>query len=289
MVMIPTPDGGSFSMDGYLNDNLLTAKRVIKKDWDFLILVDGREGSGKSVLGMQTAKMLDPTFNLTRVTFTSQQFKKAILKAEKYQAVLYDEAYTGLNSKGAMGIINRALVEMLAEARQRNLFIIVIMPTFFDLVRYVAIWRSVCLLHVYTGDDFERGYFAFYNEEKKKNLYILGKKFYNYKTPENYARPNFTGRFSNTYIVPEQEYRQLKLTNLKNKEQKGEEEENTPLFHKKMFSLLQECKNEKLTHSIKMEILGLPYGTYYHQLKNYVSENELNDTEDSLESDSLGI
>jgi len=160
MVKITDKD---YYIDGYLNSNLKLAKTTIHKDWDMIFCVDGPEGSGKSVLTMQMAYACDPSFNNSRVCFTPSEFRKAILTANKYQAVVYDEAYTGLSSRATMSLINRTLISMLAEIRQRNLFVFIVMPTFFDLDKYVALWRSRALIHVYIGKNFQRGFFSFYN------------------------------------------------------------------------------------------------------------------------------
>lgn len=196
-----------YYMDGYLRQGYAKAKNVVSKDWDWVMLIDGGEGAGKSVIAQQGAHEVDPTINLERITFTPEEFKTAVINAKKYQAIIYDEAYTGLSSRGTMSDINKTLVSMLAEIRQKNLFVFIVMPTFFDLDRYVAIWRSRGLIHVYTDKGYGRGYFSYYNKDKKKNLYILGKKFYDYKKP----RPNFRGRFTNQYVVNEEEYRKKKL------------------------------------------------------------------------------
>ena len=197
-------------MDGYLSKGYAKAKSVVNKDWDWVMLIDGTEGGGKSVIAQQGAYEVDQTINIDRITFTPEEFRDAILSAKKYNAVIYDEAYTGLSSRGTMSDINKTLVSMLAEIRQKNLFVFIVMPTFFDLDRYVAIWRSRGLIHVYTDKGYGRGYFAYYNKDKKKNLYILGKKFYDYRKP----KPNFRGRFTNYYVVDEEAYRLKKLKSL---------------------------------------------------------------------------
>ena len=196
-----------YYMDGYLRSGFRKAKEVVYKDWDWVTLIDGVEGGGKSVIAQQCAYEVDNTIDLDRITFTPEEFKKAILNAKQYESVIYDEAYTGLSSRATMSDINKTLVSMLAEIRQKNLFVFIVMPTFFDLDRYAAIWRSRGLIHVYTDKGYGRGYFGYYNKDRKKNLYILGKKFYDYKKP----KPNFRGRFVNQYVVDEQEYRLKKL------------------------------------------------------------------------------
>jgi len=195
-----------FSMDGYLHKNLTTAKEIIKKDWDMLFVLDGIEGGGKSVLAQQMAKFLDPNFNLDKIVFTPNNFEKVVKEANKYSCIVYDEAFAGLSSRAAMSRVNRSLVKMLTEIRQKNLFIIIVLPTFFDLDKYVALWRSRALIHIYKGDRFERGFFSFYSYDKKKSLYVNGKKYYTYTNPS----PNFVGRFPNHYTVDKEAYKEKK-------------------------------------------------------------------------------
>ena len=195
-----------FTMDGYHKTNLDVAKAVVKKDWDMIFIYDGNEGSGKSVKAMQDAFYCDNTLNLKRIVFNDEDFKKEVLNAEKYQSIVYDEAYGGLGSRAAMSNVNKAIVQMLTVIRERNLFIFIVLPTFFDLDKYVAIWRSRALIHIYTHDKFQRGFFKFYNSDRKKIMYVAGKKFYDY----NKGKPNFIGRFGKQYVVDENEYRTKK-------------------------------------------------------------------------------
>jgi len=227
-----------FYMDGYLKSNLDLVKKIIKKDWDMIFLVDGAEGSGKSVMTMQMAYYCDPTLTLDRIAFTPNEFREAILKAEKFQAVIYDEAYSGLSSRAAMSLINRTLIKMLAEIRQKNLYVFVVMPSFFDVDKYVALWRSRALIHVYLGKSFERGYFALFNVDRKKEMYIKGKKFYGYAT----TMPNFRGRFTNYYTVDEVGYRDKKKKALIGRETKGEKEEGKRKMFVYMFEQLYSSK-----------------------------------------------
>jgi len=211
-------------MDGYLKAVLDTAKRVIKKDWDMVFILDGVEGGGKSVLAQQCAYYCDPTFNIERICFTPQTFIATINTSQKYQSVVYDECYAGMSSRAAMSEVNRMLMSVLAEIRQKNLFVFLLLPAFHELDKYASVWRSRGLIHIYTGDDFTRGRFAFWNAERKKKLYVAGKKFYSYKWP----KPNFYGSFVNGYVVDEQEYRQKKLEALtyreKTRENKSDKE-----------------------------------------------------------------
>lgn len=259
-----------YYMDGYLHSAMTTARNVIKKDWDMIFAVDGSEGSGKSVLAMQMGYYCDPSLTVDRIVFTAKEFRTAIITAEKYQTVIYDEAYTGLNSRAAMSLINRTLVGVLAEIRQKNLFIFVVMPCFFDLDKYVALWRSRALIHVYTGKNFERGFFSFYNVDKKKYLYIEGKKFYSYGKP----RPNFIGRFTNSYPIDEKEYKKRKRDSLMAREETREKKEITKEIEEALFHKVMEL-DDKIPHVAKMKILAMPASTYYNKLKRYREGKDL--------------
>lgn len=262
-----------FYMDGYLKQNLDHAKKAIKADWDMVFLYDGVEGSGKSVKAMQDAYYCDNSLIIDRIVFTPKEFQVAIISADKYQAVIYDEAYTGLSSRATMSNINRALVSMLAEIRQKNLFVFVVMPTFFDLDKYVAIWRSRALINVYT-DGFQRGYFKFFSQQKKKDLYINGKKYYNYNKPE----PNFRGRFTNYYPVDVDAYKEKKRASLMDRAKKTEEETLKKVINDELFARIQalpDSLKEHIQNKNLAKILGISESYYYMKLKKFNEQMEI--------------
>lgn len=179
--------------------------RVLTKDRDFVAIVDGEEGVGKSVLAQQLAAYLDPDFNIDKIVFNSDDFIKLIKdpKTKKGSAIVLDEAFSAANSRASLTEVNRAMIGVATEMRQKNLFILMVLPTFFDLDRYFAIWRCRALFHVYFTPDEDRHYIMF-PKESKKLLYLSGKKFYNYNKP---PAPYPPCQFFNTYTVDEQEYR----------------------------------------------------------------------------------
>lgn len=207
------PNGDEYSMDGFLKSNLDIVKdQINKRDNDFVGIVDGFEGVGKSVLAQQLGKYVDPTLTLERICFTSEEFKEAVLKAKKGQCVIYDEAITGAFSREAIQMMNIVLIKMMAQIRQKNLFMILVLPSFFDLDKNLAIWRAKFLCHCHYGNKFERGFFKFANLEKKKTIYIEGQKLYIY--PRDPKKWNFWGRFPKHYTVSELAYRRKKLKSL---------------------------------------------------------------------------
>jgi len=252
-----------YYMDGYLQSAFDLAKKKIKDDWDFCFVYDGVEGCGKSVKAMQDAFYCDQTLCFARYAFSPFQFRRAVRDAKQYQAVVYDEAHSGLNSRAAMSMINRSLVSMLTEIRQKNLFVFIILPSFFDLDKYVALWRSRALIHVYTRERFERGSFAFYNVDRKKLLYLKGKKLYEYRA----AKPNFVGKFTNHYPLDQAEYRAKKYEALIKRERAQDDVELQKAVHEMFY--LKVMNAENMTHKQKMTILEIPESTYFYKLRQF--------------------
>ena len=158
---------------------------VRKRDRDFVMVIDGEEGSGKSVLAMQLAKELDPSFTIENVVFNSDQFLERVRNVKRFSCVLLDEAYSAANSRATLTEVNRSMVGVATEMRQQNLFVLIVLPTFFDLDKYFALWRCRCLIHVYFRKDGSRGSYLIFPRNKKKLLYLNGKKTYNYSKPKS--------------------------------------------------------------------------------------------------------
>ena len=197
-----------FFIDPVMKKQLDDIIRVVtKKDRDYVLVVDGEEGSGKSVLAMQLAKYLDPKFNLDRVVFNSDGFMKAIKSIPRYSCILLDEAYNAANSRAALTEVNRSMVAVGTEMRQRNLFVIMVLPSFFDLDKYFALWRCRALIHTYFDKKGDRGRYIVFPRTSKKYLYINGKKKYDYSKPHS---PYPACRFNNHYTVDELAYREKK-------------------------------------------------------------------------------
>lgn len=207
-------DDRNLYMDNGLYEQLTRVVKpyVQKKDFDYVLAVDGEEGSGKSVFTFQIAKVLDPNFDLSQVCFSPQQFISAVTKARKHSCIVFDEAFTGLSSRASLSEVNQLLVSLMMEMRQKNLYIIIVMPSIFMLERYVALHRAKGLLHLYMRDG-KRGYWGFYNRERVKRLWVKGKRFMEYSS-EKYR---IFGRFQDQYMVNEQEYRGKKTLSLHNK------------------------------------------------------------------------
>jgi hypothetical protein len=230
----------SFAMNDKLHTNLMKLKEHInKKDFDCVLLVDGAEGTGKSVFAMQLGKAIDSSLTLERVCFTPEEFIKCVQTSGKGQVIIYDEAYTGLASRQSLSEVNKLIVSLMMEMRAKNLVVIIVLPTFFMLDRYVAIFRSRGLFHIYTNKG-RRGYFLHYNPKAKQLLYILGRKLMSYAKP----RVKFKGYFYGKYVVTEQEYRNKKDYALKHreKEKRNSNDARREFFEGKMIIHMHDVK-----------------------------------------------
>ena len=174
-----------------------------------------------SVLLMQFCKYVDPTFNIDRVCFSPEEFKTAIDKAKKGQAILYDEAFTGLSSRSSLSKTNIDLVSKMMQMRQKNLFICVALPSIFMMDKYAAMFRTRALISVYETRGMHM--YTVFNRSFKKRLILEGKRNMSYNQTVKLMPQKCRGlKFYGKYVIDEQTYRDKKEKALKeNVESKG--------------------------------------------------------------------
>ncbi len=162
---------------------------ISKRDKDYVMLIDGYEGSGKTTFAIQLGKYVDPSLNLSRICMTPDEFKDAIKTAKKGQCVIYDEAVTGLTAGDSITKVGRILKSMMMQMRQKNLYVIVIMPVIFEFNKYAVLSRTRFFFHIYEPKG-RIGYFVGLNKKGTRITYLKGKKTHSYS-----VRSRFVGRF----------------------------------------------------------------------------------------------
>lgn len=221
----------------YVNEtylhNITIMRSMVYHDRDMVLLIAGRTGTGKSVLAMQTCKLLDPTFDISRIVYKGQDLINLANSLPKYSAIMLDESRESLSTEKAFDERSKKMLDYLNEVRHRNLYIVMLMPDYWEYRTHLATQRSHAFVHVYElenpdfvptdkrSDPMMRGYADFYDFEQKRTLYYMNKKSRSYRG----VKPSFRLDFSNTYVIEEAAYRRLKdvTTNKYSDDDKPEE------------------------------------------------------------------
>lgn len=196
-------------------------KRQPQMENDSVILITGRPGVGKSKLAQDIAYYLDPTFNIDRIVFNVDDLiEEATKKLPRGSAIIFDEAAEAVDSVQTLSQKNQRMAKFLATVRSRCLFIILVQPSFWSFMMSIATERSDVLFHVekvknrdYDRNDpssmpFKRGYYSMYSYERKKRLYISGKKWHVFNGK---VKPNLHDiRFGSRWVVDKEEYQRRK-------------------------------------------------------------------------------
>ncbi len=201
------------SVDRFLARDLEKVKERYDKNWDTVLIVSGLPGMGKSVFGITTlAPILAKNMSDIFITFDIDDFINTCAgdKTKEGDVVILDEGHDGMNSgRVAQGDFQR-MMNLLMLVRQKKLYIIIISQNFFDLAKSIAIFRSNMLYHVTTTKGDKRGTFLTFDRLKKKNLYILGKKFLNYSA----VTANYVGQFNQNKDLMPEDYTKRKAEHL---------------------------------------------------------------------------
>ena len=242
-----------FYMNIKLHEELQNVKKVVNnKDFDYVSLVCGLPGQGKSTLAQSMAKFLDPNFTLDNIAMTADEFIEKTTNLPKHSAVILDESFAGLNSRVATSKEFLKILNHIQLIRQRNLFIFLCLPNFFDLGKPIAIFRSHHLFVVYGSVFGERGEFAAYGRNNKRQLYVKGIKYINYHA----HGPNFRGKFYQQKAIDEKEYDKKKYAHLQAENKKLDNVTHTKTTMK-LVRTVKNLKNKGLKQYEISEITGL--------------------------------
>lgn len=196
-----------YPMDGLLKSNLQKVKKIIKKDLDYVFIVAGKVGSGKSVFAQLIGHYLSGgQLTADQVVFTAEDFREQIMKAPKYQCIIWDECFRGASSRASMSSTNKTIHSLMQEIRQKNLFILLVLPNFWDLDSYLIRERSKGIFEVYAriqkdeaGEpDLQRGLFRYYSSTKLISFMNNAKNRYQWPS-RRYC--DFYGKWTNQYSI----------------------------------------------------------------------------------------
>ena len=254
-------------MDGTLHENISVLAKSIVKDMTFLGVGFSSTlevGAGKSVLFQQIGEAyteqvnklhnLNIPFTKDNIVFHPKDLIETAMTLPKYSCIILDE----WDDAHYWSELATTLRTFFRKCRQLNLFMLAIIPNFFQMQIGYAVSRSIFAIDVKFEENFDRGFFEFYSFKKKKDLYLKGKKSYDY----NVIRSDFIGKFPDGYAVGREEYLTKKRIDL----QKYEEKEKKVLTEREM--------NIKLIHQFrknKPELTLNEYASLFGTSKRTIS------------------
>lgn len=196
--------------DAILEKMDLLIKRFSRKHpkLDSFLLFDGYEGYGKTTLSLQcayyAAYKTGKEFSVDNVFFDVDELLK-FAKEHENQIIIWDEAALAGMASDWHKKSQKKFIKFLMVARKKRHFYLMNIPHFRTLKRYLAIDRSLGLVHVYAQNETKLGYFTYYTRKHKEKLYDLLKRGNNnaYRTVR-YRRGRF--RSLPEGIIDEEKY-----------------------------------------------------------------------------------
>lgn len=258
-----TYEGRTENVHEWLYDNVNDMRNIQTNDRDIFVIVDGRERVGKSVLAQVIGWIASRgTLTLKNICLTAEEFADRVTNCDKGDVIIFDECYLGMSSSDAMRRYNRMIKQLVVTCGQKNLFVILVLPSVFDINKYMALHRADALIHAFEHKR-RRGFFAYYDHKKLRYIYMKGKQYYSYTR----IKPNFTGWFKNFYAVDEDAYRSKKLEAMKSIMKQEEDRDMSKQVFR--FGVLAHfvVSRKKATVKELSEGLNIPASTIYDTIR----------------------
>lgn len=263
---------GDFYLDGKEKKCLDHFKKQQQNNNDTLIPIVGPEGSGKGakmghILRYISDDKFDPKKDLIGADYVDGLTK--IKNVKKMGWLGFDEFVSfGLGSE-TMKKEARDLHKIFSIFRQKNLFVVICLPSFFRLQSYYALDRSDALFSTYIKNG-KRGFFSFYGKKTKDKLYRFGKKTHNMEA----VKPTFRGRFTKCDLMETEDYFSFKESTLDleiDKAMNNNKKPKTEWEIKKQMELDMVGKNMKTPAIELSKLFGMTERRIY-QLKKQIRE-----------------
>lgn len=142
----------------------------LKADDQNIICIEGQPGAGKSTLGIQLAKAIQPSWSLEDgYIYDEDDLIRQMAKKSTNQVFLFDEASLAVNSRDSMTKSSRNIIAILDTCRSRHNSVIFVLPSFDDLNK--SIRERLCQCRIYclgrreklvSGVENSRGFFQVY-------------------------------------------------------------------------------------------------------------------------------
>lgn len=195
--------------DKTICSNLDIIKKLINEmDYDWVHIICGGEGEGKSTLGIEMCSYVDPYFirNMNLVS-TLPQLKESYKKIGENNrigsAINIDEGALLFLARNSMTTENKIACNMLRGLRGMNPFIVICMPDFVSLDPYIRDFRVKSVSRIV-----KRGWAWFYS--KKRINQMMEKYKTSSKRKFRWIEPNFKHYFPDLPENLKIKYKELK-------------------------------------------------------------------------------
>lgn len=256
---------------------------------DFVIIIDGSEGAGKSYLSRQIAHYIafktKTPFGIDNIHFDSnsyQEFSEEMdSKKNKGLPIILDESRSSLNRKRAMSKKNVQFTNFFSECRSSNQVHIVVLPFVHDLDSYIALCRVKLIINVHkyvepdssreSGKKLVRGKYVLINPSYMQRYIDQQHKYGKY----NYPKYNVQARceFNNVEILQNPEEYEDKKKEWRKKKQEEADTVNLGKrdiwFNKAIKFIVREAG---MSQKACAEMLGCDPSTVSLQLKTRYQE-----------------
>lgn len=168
-----------YLFDGLLDEMVREMHENVEQDFDNVICICGREGSGKSSVGYWILKKFDPDFDMKECyvpSFDDLLTKIRESKAREGAVFWLDEATNIASNRDWMNVDNKTFIKILEIFRSRKWTLILCIPDINRLDKYIREQRIRYILNVEILDwekchEQTRGYAELRRIDVKSNNY----------------------------------------------------------------------------------------------------------------------
>lgn len=186
------------NIDENIAKTLRGAIKRNRRNWDYKACGVGFSGTGKSTgtrqFGNYLRYVLKTEYNMdvnVYVVFTADEMEEVATTCPSFSIIILDEGFADLNANVTRSKEFQKIINLLQIIRQKNLFIFLNLPNYFDLSKSIALFQTNHLFVFDTDKNDNRGVIKVFDRDRKQTLYLKGKKELNYFA----CKPNFLARF----------------------------------------------------------------------------------------------
>lgn len=152
--------------------------RLHKRDQNYVMVVTGATGSGKSYASLRVAQQIDPNFDVTKqVIFSPDQFMDVVKDKKLHQGavIIWEEVGVNYSSKEWYSVINKQIGYIFQTFRKKHICLIMTVPDkdFLDSTARKLLNAEIRMMGINRTENitYAKIYFSNYESNTKKWYY----------------------------------------------------------------------------------------------------------------------